>query len=150
MSLTLENSASRYFLASALALGCDMVLTLVLYHNTAMWMWLSAAVSFVVVGFAFYFVHEFWSFRRVSSAFSARRLYLNLAFLALAVLARMIVIGGLELWRTPEFFLSVVYFLAGAIVSFTLNYVANRYWVFKLQPDNAPHEAPRKDEAGPS
>jgi len=130
MRFDLSSSATRYFVASVVALGLDMGFTLLLYHNTPMWMWFSAALSFLVVGFVFYFVHEFWSFQRNTSAFSMRRLRLNLMVLAGAAGARMLVIGLLELWRTPGLTLSILYFVAGAAVSFTINFFINRYWVF--------------------
>ena len=48
----------RYALASVAALGTDFVLTLSLLTFTAFPLSVSAAISFVLVGCAFYFVHE--------------------------------------------------------------------------------------------
>lgn len=126
-----DGSARRFLIASIAALAVDLVLTLVLRQATSLSLTASAALSFVLVGALFYFIHEFWTFRRAGSGASAKRLVQNLSALAAAFVSRVATIGILELSHTPGTLLGAVYFLAGAGVSFSVNYLANRFWVFR-------------------
>lgn len=128
--MRLDKSVTRYAVASVAALVIDFVLTMGLFNFTDLSLTVSAGIAFVIVGIAFYFVHEFWSFRRAESAFSRKRLTRNFVILCAAFVARISVIGLLEAWRTPGFLLSVVFFGLGVSVSFAINYFANRFWVF--------------------
>ena len=129
-SLT-RNTGLRYFLASLCALGVDYVLTLSLFHTTQLSLTLAAAVSFILVGFVFYFVHEFWTFRSADSRVSHHRLLGNLAVLLLAGLVRVILIFLLESWKAPVGILASIYFAIGVAGSFTTNFVLNRFLVFR-------------------
>ena len=113
------------------ALIVDMALTLALHAWTPLNLTLSAAVSFVLVGAAFYFVHEFWTFRRAASKASSKRLAQNLGVLCAAFIGRIATIGALEWAHPPGALLAAAYFILGAGVSFTMNYLANRFWVFR-------------------
>lgn len=126
-----DGSARRFLIASVAALTVDLILTLVLRQATSLSLTASAALSFVLVGGLFYFIHEFWTFRRAGSGASAKRLIQNLSALAAAFVSRIATIGILELWHTPSTMLGALYFLAGAGVSFSVNYLANRFWVFR-------------------
>ncbi|MEL7547319.1 MAG: GtrA family protein [Pseudomonadota bacterium] len=128
--MRLGSSVTRYAAASIAALAIDFVLTMALFNFTDLSLTLSAGIAFVLVGVVFYFVHEYWSFRRPDSAFSPRRLLRNFGILCAAFFARISVIGLLETWQTPGFILSIIYFGMGVSVSFAINYLANRYWVF--------------------
>lgn len=129
-SLT-RNTGLRYFLASLCALGVDYVLTLSLFHLTHVNLSLAAAASFILVGFVFYFVHEFWTFRSSESQVSRHRLLSNLAVLLLAGLVRVILIFLLESWKAPLGILASIYFAIGVAGSFTTNFVLNRFFVFR-------------------
>ncbi len=126
-----DGSARRFLIASIAALTADLVLTLILREATSLSLAASAAMSFVIVGAFFYFIHEFWTFRRAGSGASAKRLVQNLSVLAAAFVSRIATIGCLELWHTPGIALGAIYFLVGAGVSFSVNYLANRFWVFQ-------------------
>lgn len=126
-----DGSARRFLIMSVAALTMDLVLTLVLRQATSLSLTASAALSFVLVGGLFYFIHEFWTFQRAGSGASAKRLMQNLCALAAAFVSRIAMIGILELWHTPGTMLGALYFLAGAGVSFSVNYLANRFWVFR-------------------
>ncbi len=127
----LRSSAVRYGVASCLALVSDFLLTLGLFQTTSLSLTWSAAIAFVLVGIGFYFVHEFWTFQRAGAGVSLERLKRNFLILCLAFLARVGAIGGLESWHPPDFFLGTVYFAAGAVLSFSINYAANRIFVFR-------------------
>jgi putative flippase GtrA len=126
----MSKPAVRYGLASILALGLDFVVTMTLRFGGGLSLTLSAAIAFIVTGIGFYFIHEFWTFRHEASAVSTKRLVKNLSSLATAFCARIGVIGLLEWLHTPGVLAASVYFAAGAGVSFTLNYLINKYWVF--------------------
>lgn len=131
MKRLLESSGTKYLLASIAALAIDYALTLALYHLSGLSLAAAAAISFFAVGFAFYFVHEFWSFRTERSAFSLVRLGGNFAVLLTAGVVRAGVIGLLEWLQSPEGIWVSVYFAAGVACSFTTNFVLNRLVVFR-------------------
>lgn len=126
----LRSSGLRFAIASIAALAADVVLTLVLHGATPLPLYACAALSFVIVGGAFYFVHEHWTFGHSASRNSPSRMAKNLVALACAFVARVGVIAALELVQKPDGLLAAAYMLAGAGVSFTVNYLANRVWVF--------------------
>ena len=128
--MRLGNSVTRYAAASVAALCIDFVLTMALFNFTSLSLTMSAGIAFVLVGVCFYFVHEYWSFQRPDSAFSPKRLVRNFGILCAAFVARISVIGLLEAWQTPGLILGVIFFGCGVTVSFAINYLANRYWVF--------------------
>jgi len=121
----------RFALASIAALGLDAVLTLSLSYATPLSLTASAAVGFLTVGIAFYFVHEFWTFRRPASGVSLKRLLGNLGALLAAFSSRVGTIGLLETAIPPAWWMEPGYFAAGAGVSFTVNYLLNRLIVFR-------------------
>lgn len=127
----LDAAVSRYAIASLVALGTDFGLTMLMRTTTPLSLATCAAISFIVVGTAFYFVHEHWSFRREGSKSSTGRLARNLVVLTCAFSSRVGVIAALETLHEPNFLLGVMYFGFGAGVSFAINYLANRYWVFR-------------------
>lgn len=131
MKRLLESSGARYLLASIAALAIDYALTLTLYHLSGLSLTASAAISFFAVGLAFYFVHEFWSFRADNSAFSFVRLGGNLAVLIAAGAVRAGVIGLLEGLQSPAGIWVSVYFAAGVACSFTTNFLLNRLLIFR-------------------
>lgn len=133
---TPSSSGFRFALASVAALAADFLLTLALHGFSPLPLYVCAAISFVAIGCAFYFVHEYWTFHDAASRTSPTRLAKNLIVLACAFAARVGVIATLELVRQPDSLLAVVYVLAGAGVSFSVNYLANRAWVFARR---APH-----------
>jgi putative flippase GtrA len=121
----------RYTLIAFAALGADFVLTLVMHQLTPLSLWACAAISFVVIGITFYFIHEHWTFRREQSHSSPARLAKNFLVLCAAFAARVAAIAMLEHIHAPDTLLSIVYFGAGAALSFALNFLANRFWVFQ-------------------
>ena len=90
----------------------------------------SAAIGFIVIGVLFYFVHEFWTFKREAAAFSGRRLVKNFMVLCCAFAARIGTIATLEWVYPSSIFLGIIYFGIGVAISFSINFLVNRYWVF--------------------
>ncbi|MEM9225418.1 MAG: GtrA family protein [Pseudomonadota bacterium] len=131
LSTAIDQDAIRYAAASVAALLIDLVLTMSLRGLTDLSLTLSAAIAFITVGIAFYFVHEFWTFKRAGSAWSPVRMAKNMAVLACGFTGRVGVIGLLEWFHAPGFWLGFIYFGAGVGVSFTINYLANKHLVFQ-------------------
>lgn len=130
------SSGIRYALASVAALGVDFVLTIILYSFTDLPLYACASITFVTVGVSFYFVHEYWTFRAEDSRVSAARLTRNLFVLGCAFLARVSIIAILEFIHPADGLLPVLYFGVGAGLSFTINYLVNRAWVFSGRSRN--------------
>lgn len=127
----LEHASIRYLAASFAALGLDYGLTLALFQLAVMNLTLAAGISFFAVGLAFYFVHEFWTFRDEGSAFSLKRMGGNLAVLVAAGAVQVGVIGLLEALAAPEGIWVSLYFAAGVACSFSTSYAFNRFFVFR-------------------
>lgn len=128
---TTQRAGIRYTLAAIAAVSTDFVFTLALHNFTTLPLWVCAAISFIVTGVAFYFVHEHWTFKSDESRSSASRLARNFIVLCAAFAARVLTIAILEYIREPDAVLSIVYFGIGAGLSFTINFLANKLWVFK-------------------
>ena len=125
------NQPARYFIAAVGAFMLDLLLAMILREAAGLAVWLAAGISFVVVGVGAYFVHEHWTFRRTESRASAGRFSRNMAALAAAFTARVSVIAIMEMIHRPEALLAAVYIIVGAGVSLTLNFLLNRFWVFR-------------------
>lgn len=120
----------RFAIASIAALAADFMLTMALHGLSPLPLHVCAAISFVAIGCAFYFVHEHWTFHAPASRSSPARMARNLVVLGCAFTARVGVIATLEFLHRPDSLLAALYVLAGAGVSFSLNYIASRAWVF--------------------
>lgn len=125
------NQPVRYLIASVGAFTLDLLLAMILREAAGLPVWLAAGISFIVVGVGAYFVHEHWTFRRAESRASAGRFARNMAALAVAFTARVSVIAILEAIHRPEALLAAIYIIIGAGISLTLNFLLNRFWIFK-------------------
>lgn len=125
-----DGSAVRFAIVSVLGLLGDFIFTPGLSALTPLPLAASSGIYFATSSVIVYFVHEHWTFRRAGSATSSRRLSQTIGVALLALLGRVVVIGGLELLHDPALALSVVYAGAGAVASFSIGYLGNRYWVF--------------------
>ncbi len=125
-----RNTGIRFAIASLAALAADFLLTLALHGFSPLPLYVCAAISFVAIGCAFYFVHEHWTFHDDASRNSPTRMAKNLVVLGCAFTARVGIIAILESLQQPDNLLASLYILAGAGVSFSVNYLANRVWVF--------------------
>ncbi|MEL6857794.1 MAG: GtrA family protein [Pseudomonadota bacterium] len=121
----------RYTAASAAALVLDFALTFTLRGFTSLSLTASAAVSFIIIAVVFYFVHEFWTFRREDKGVSGKRLSQNLLVVGLAFAARIGIIAGLEALHPSGYLFGMIYFCIGVVGSFSINFLVNRYWVFR-------------------
>lgn len=126
-----NKTGTKFFAVSLAALCADYVLTMALWSWTGLSLTASAALAFVAIGALAYLVHEYWTFKSDASGFSARRAVQNALVLAIAFIGRVGTVAGLEWLREPNVILGTVYFVLAAGVSYSINYVLNRYWVFQ-------------------
>ena len=131
ISSALEHSAMRYTAASGVALALDFGLTFALRGFTPLSLTTSAAVSFICMAVLLYFVHEYWTFRREGRGVSSKRLTQNLLVVCVAFAARIGTIAALEGLHPSGYLLGMVYFGIAVIGSFLINFLVNRYWVFR-------------------
>lgn len=121
----------KFGTASVVALCLDLLLTLLLRNFAGLSLTVSAAIAFIAVGVTFYFVNEFIVFKAPNSSVSLVRLSQNIGVLTIAFAGRILTISVLEGGRAPNFYIDSAILIIGAGFSFTLNYLANRYFVFR-------------------
>jgi putative flippase GtrA len=127
----MKSAPGRYLVVAIGAFLVDLALALSLREGLGLPVWLAAAISFVVVGAAAYFVHEHWTFRRAESRTSAGRFVRNMIALLAAFSTRVGLIAAMEAVHDPEALLAAVYIGAGAVASLSVNFLLNRFWVFQ-------------------
>jgi putative flippase GtrA len=125
------NSPGRYVIVAIVAFVVDLGLAMALREGAGLPVWLAAAISFIIVGVATYFVHEHWTFRRAESRTSSRRFARNMTASMAAFTTRVGIIATMEAVHNPEALLAAVYIGVGAAASLTVNYLLNRFWVFR-------------------
>lgn len=129
--ISLESTNVRFLVTAIGAFAADLILALVLYEVFHLSVTLAAIISFIVVWFSVYFVHEYWTFKRAESRASAGRLTQNLVASGAALVTRVAVIFALETIQAPDSAaLAGLYVTVGAGCSLTVNYILNRFWVF--------------------
>jgi putative flippase GtrA len=124
-------SPGRYVIVAIVAFVVDLALAMALREGAGLPVWLAAAISFIIVGVASYFVHEHWTFRRAESRTSSRRFVRNMTASAAAFATRVGIIAAMEAVHDPAALLAAGYIGVGAAASLTVNYVLNRFWVFR-------------------
>lgn len=121
----------RFASVTFVAFVIDIVLVLFLRKLLQMPLWLCVAVSFVTIGVALYFVHEYWTFKRRRSGFSYTRLRQTMLTIAIAFIVRVGLIALLATMHQPGDGLTVAYVIVGGLASFVSNYLLIRFWVFE-------------------
>lgn len=129
-SRPLAQPSVRFALVSIAAFGVDLALALSLRDALDLSVSSAAALSFVVMAFATYFIHEHWTFRREESRSSVRRMARNIAANLAALAARVAVIAAMEALHDPGMALAAAYIVAGGGASLGVNFLLNRFWVF--------------------
>ena len=136
ISKLLQRPAFRFGLASIAALMLDLVLVLIFVHMLNISLPVSAGLAFVIVGFIFYFVHEYWTFLRERSKASSGRFLKSIASQTISLAARVGIIALIEpLVTTPifltEYVTQIAIWAVGVGASFSANFFLNKYWVFR-------------------
>lgn len=131
-----ESSAFRFGIASILGLLLDLILVLAFLNFLHLSLPVSAGFAFAIVGTIFYFVHEYWTFRRAESQASSRRLIKSIATQSISLVARVGSIALIEASIMPPAFMAaqmtqVCIWAVGVGISFSMNFILNKLWVFK-------------------
>ncbi len=124
----------RFTTISGVGLLVDITIALFLHRATGFPLWLSATLSFLIVGACNYVVFEFWLFHRNDSALSLRRLIGVIFSAALAGVSRVTAILILDPFFdalvASGWLRDALVLLAGASVSLTVNFLINSRIVF--------------------
>jgi putative flippase GtrA len=131
LSALLGRPSFRFSVASALALALDFAATMALRAVAPLSLAGAAAIAFALTAPLFYFFHEYWTFARTTSKASVGRLVQNLVTLGLALTGRVGIIGVLERIAAAEGLRAFLYFACGVATSFTINFLLNKFWVFR-------------------
>jgi putative flippase GtrA len=129
-SRSLAQPSVRFALVSVAAFAVDLALALTLRDAFDLAVSAAAAMSFVLMAFVTYLIHEHWTFRREGSRSSARRLARNVAANIAALTVRVALIAAMEALHEPGAALAAAYIVIGGGASLSVNFLLNRFWVF--------------------
>ncbi|WP_170765258.1 GtrA family protein [Ruegeria lacuscaerulensis] len=134
----------RFTAISGIGLVVDIAAALFLHRVIGFPLWLSATLSFLVVGACNYLIFEFWLFRSETSAVSMRRLagvLLSATFAGCARIATIVILESfVDVVMTANWLRDVLILLAGAGVSLTVNFIINSRVVFGRNMQELPPE----------
>lgn len=131
LAAPLNRPATRYLAASIVGFLLDMVFALTLREVLGIPVAAAAAISFVTIGVCLYMVHEYWTFAGSDSRATPGRMGRNFLAQSAALATRITIIAILEAIHDPGTALAAAYILAGAGCSLTVNFLLNRFWVFR-------------------
>lgn len=129
------NELARFLAVTVAGVVLDIAIAYALHELAGLPLWLAAAVGFTMAASANYVVHQLWSFqdgsRRLSLARAAK--YGGVALATL--LTRIAVVAWLASALDGGFTLLVL--IAGAGVSFFVNFTLSKFAVFAERPAKA-------------
>lgn len=129
------NELVRFFAVTVLGVVLDIAVAYGLNSLLGWPLWFAAACGFVLAAGVNYAVHQTWTFRagprRLSLGRAAR--YGGVALLTL--LARLAAVAAIAPLAGPDMALAVL--IAGAGVSFTVNFTLSKLFVFQESPVRA-------------
>lgn len=130
---------ARFFAVALGGLVIDFAVALTLSEGFGVALPLAAAAGFLTAAGANYLAHELWTFRDGARQVSARRALRYGIALALTIAARVAVVAAAA---ASGIFgdASLPPLALGAVVSFVVNYLASRAFVFA--PQGRPEESP--------
>ena len=121
----------RFFVVTVLGVILDLAIAYGLHTGLGVPLWLAAATGFTLAAGVNYVIHQTWSFR--SGPLSARRAGLY-ALVALATLAvRVAIVALLAQALAGAYPLAIL--IAGAGVSFFVNFALSKFVVFAAEPE---------------
>ena len=125
--------AARFFAVAVAGLVLDLAVAWCAARFLGLPLWLAAAVGFVVASAMNYALHELWTFRKGARRLSAGRALRYAVGLAVTLTARVVAVAALAAALGDDWVLSVL--LAGAGVSFGVNFLISKYFVFHPRAD---------------
>jgi len=125
--------AARFLAVAVAGLALDIAVALCGARLLGLPLWLAAAVGFAVAAAVNYAAHELWTFREGARRLSGGRALRYGAALAATLGARMATVAALAALVGEGYALPVL--LAGAGVSFFVNYAVSKHFVFCRDAD---------------
>jgi putative flippase GtrA len=125
--------AARFFAVAVAGLALDLVVAWSAARFLGLPLWLSAAVGFALAAAMNYALHELWTFRHGARRVSAGRALRYAMALAATLASRVATVAVLAVMFGEGKALLVL--LAGAGVSFGVNFLISKFFVFRTGPD---------------
>ena len=119
---------TRFFLVSVGGFVVDVTIAYAIATMLGVPLWLAAATGFTLAALGNYVLHESWTFRREDSSLSSKRALYYFITSGVTLLSRLIVVAALSAWISRDH--TLVILISGAAVSFVVNYVTSKYFVF--------------------
>lgn len=124
--------ALRFFAVAVAGLVLDLAVAWSAARFLGLPLWLAAALGFMVAAGLNYVLHELWTFRGGARRLSGGRALRYGLALAATLAARVLTVALLaalvgEAWPLPVL-------IAGAGVSFVVNYLISKHFVFRSEP----------------
>lgn len=121
--------ATRFLVVAVAGLIVDLAVAWSAAHFLNMPLWLAAVAGFAVAAAFNYALHEVWTFREGARRLSAGRALRYGVALAATLSARIATVAMLDAKLAGTFALPVL--VAGAGVSFCVNYLISKHFVFR-------------------
>ena len=125
--------AVRFLAVAAAGLVLDILVAWFAARLLGLPLWLAAATGFAVAAAANYAAHELWTFQEGARRLSGGRALRYSAMLAATLSARVATVAALAALVGDGHALPVL--LAGAGVSFFVNYAISKHFVFRPDTD---------------
>jgi putative flippase GtrA len=119
----------RFLVVAVTGLIVDLAVAWSVAHFLGLPLWLAAAVGFFVAAAMNYVLHELWTFRAGMQRISAGRATRYGIALAATLGVRVATVAGLSGTFGSNYVLPVL--VAGAGVSFCVNYLLSKHFVFR-------------------
>jgi putative flippase GtrA len=129
MQRQLMRELARFGMVTLLGLIVDLAVAIVLTRVAGLPLWLAAAVGFVSGAICNYIIHELWTFTHGARRLSNLRALRYILVVTVSFFARIGTVFLLQgLFSSENAELPILICAVG--VSFLLNYVSSRRWVF--------------------
>jgi putative flippase GtrA len=122
----------RFFAVTVLGVVLDIAMAYALHSALGWPLWLAAASGFVIAAGANYAIHQTWTFRAGPRRLSLGRAARYGAVALVTLLARLAAVAALAPLAGPDLALGVL--IAGAGVSFCVNFTLSKLFVFRGSP----------------
>ncbi|SFT11664.1 Putative flippase GtrA (transmembrane translocase of bactoprenol-linked glucose) [Sulfitobacter marinus] len=125
--------AARFFAVALAGLMLDLALAWVASRVFGLPLWMAALLGLVTAAGANYIAHELWTFQNASRKLSIKRAFRYGLGLTATVGTRVGTVAILAILFGEEHALAVL--VAGACVSYLVNFLISKYFVFRKIPD---------------
>lgn len=125
--------ALRFTTVAVLGVMVDIAIAYFLARFFGVPLWTAATIGFFIAALANYTAHELWTFRSSASRFSLKRAGQYVLTSMVTLVVRLLVIVLLGRWVGADHNLLVL--VAATGVSFTLNFVLSKFFVFYRSHD---------------